>query len=127
MTVMKILYHLSLTLVQTFVSLQVVFKKPVSLTEHPKVNEWLTCVESEMRTTLATLLAEAVTEVQQFNSESIDGQQYMKWVDGFQVRWVLCLIHMHKNVCRFNLLLVGRYTCTHLIQLLPSCRPNLWF
>ena len=50
------------------------------------MNEWLTCVESEMRTTLATLLAEAVTEVQQFNSESIDGQQYMKWVDGFQVR-----------------------------------------
>ena len=64
---------------------QVVFKKAVSLTEHPKVNEWLTCVESEMRTTLATLLATAVTDVQQFNSESIDGQQYMKWVDGFQV------------------------------------------
>ena len=41
-----------------------------------------------MRTTLATLLAEAVTEIQQFNSESIDGQQYMKWVDGYQVRSV---------------------------------------
>lgn len=68
----------------------------MSLTEHPKVNEWLTCVESEMRTTLATLLAEAVTEVQQFNSESVDGQQYMKWVDGFQVR-VLFFIHMHKK------------------------------
>lgn len=53
------------------------------------MNEWLTCVESEMRTTLATLLAAAVTDVQQFNSESIDGQQYMKWVDGYQVRRVL--------------------------------------
>ena len=62
------------------------------------MNEWLTCVESEMRTTLATLLAEAVTDVQQFNSETIDGQQYMKWVDGFQVRRVLCLIHMYSKV-----------------------------
>ena len=66
-----------------------VFKKPVSLTEHPKVNEWLTCVESEMRTTLATLLASSVTDVQQFNSENIDGQQYMKWVDDYQVTTTL--------------------------------------
>ena len=65
---------------------QVVFKKAVSLKEHPKVNEWLTCVETEMRTTLATLLATAVTEIQQFNSESIDGQKYMHWVDGYQVK-----------------------------------------
>lgn len=70
----------------------------MSLKEHPKVNEWLTCVESEMRTTLATLLAEAVTDVQQFNSESIDGQQYMKWVDGFQVRRGLCRIHTHNKL-----------------------------
>lgn len=59
------------------------------------MNEWLTCVESEMRTTLATLLAAAVTDVQQFNSESIDGQQYMKWVDGYQVSRMLYLIHMY--------------------------------
>ena len=70
---------------------QVVFKKAVSLKEHPKVNEWLTCVETEMRTTLATLLAAAVSDVQQFNSESIDGQQYMKWVDGYQV-WRTCYL-----------------------------------
>ncbi|XP_074612492.1 cytoplasmic dynein 1 heavy chain 1-like isoform X2 [Acropora palmata] len=68
---------------------EVVFKKPVSLTEHPKVNEWLTCVESEMRTTLAMLLASAVTDVQQFNSENIDGEQYMKWVDGYQAQLVV--------------------------------------
>ena len=72
---------------------QVVFKKAVSLKEHPKVNEWLTCVETEMRTTLATLLAAAVSDVQQFNSESIDGQQYMKWVDGYQVQRTCYLIH----------------------------------
>lgn len=88
------------------------------------MNEWLTCVESEMRTTLATLLAEAVTDVQQFNSESIDGQQYMKWVDGFQVRWVLCLIHMHSKVYQFNLLLVDRYSSNLINYFLlvgPTC------
>ncbi|RMX44013.1 hypothetical protein pdam_00012965 [Pocillopora damicornis] len=68
---------------------EVVFKKAVSLKEHPKVNEWLTCVETEMRTTLATLLATAVTEIQQFNSESIDGQKYMHWVDGYQAQLVV--------------------------------------
>ena len=57
------------------------------------MNEWLTCVESEMRTTLATLLAEAVTDVQQFNSETFDGQQYMKWVDGYQVRRYLRFLY----------------------------------
>jgi len=100
---------LKFKLCTNLVFLQVVFKRPVSLKEHPKVNEWLTCVESEMRTTLATLLAEAVTGVQQFNSESIDGQQYMKWVDGFQVRRVLCSIQMLNEVYQFNLLLVDRY------------------
>ena len=83
------------------------------------MNEWLTCVESEMRTTLATLLAEAVTDVQQFNSESIDGQQYMKWVDGFQVRWVLCLIHKNNKVYKFSLLLVGRYAANPINSFLP--------
>ncbi|CAH3116472.1 unnamed protein product [Pocillopora meandrina] len=68
---------------------EVVFKKAVSLKEHPKVNEWLTCVETEMRTTLATLLATAVSEIQQFNSESIDGQKYMHWVDGYQAQLVV--------------------------------------
>lgn len=65
--------------------LQVVFKKPVDLKQNPKVNEWLTCVENEMRTSLATLLASAVKEIQQFNTEKIDSKEYMGWVDKYQV------------------------------------------
>ena len=46
-----------------------------------------------MRTTLATLLATAVTDVQQFNSEAIDAGQYMKWVDSYQVSSnILCIL-----------------------------------
>ena len=51
-----------------------------------------------MRTTLATLLAAAVTDVQQFNSESIDSQQYMTWVDGYQVGRLLYLIHVNSYI-----------------------------
>ena len=57
----------------------------MSLTDYPKVNEWLTCVESEMRTTLATSLATAVSDVQEFNSETINSPKYMEWVDKYQV------------------------------------------
>lgn len=64
---------------------EVVFKKPVSLKENPKVNEWLTCVESEMRTSLATLLASAVKEIRQYNTDEIDSNAYMGWVDKYQV------------------------------------------
>ena len=53
--------------------------------DYPKVNEWLTQTENEMRLTLAKLLAEAVKDVSQFSSESINPEAYLKWVDSFQV------------------------------------------
>ena len=65
------------------------FKTPVSLKEHPKVNEWLTCVEKEMRVTLASLLAEAMKDVSQFQSENIDSEKYLEWVDKYQVTYVV--------------------------------------
>ncbi|XP_001636057.2 cytoplasmic dynein 1 heavy chain 1 isoform X2 [Nematostella vectensis] len=68
---------------------EVEFQKPVSLKEHPKVNEWLTCVENEMRTTLATLLAASVKETHQFNTEQVDNSVYMKWVDTYQAQLVV--------------------------------------
>ena len=72
-----------------FLCIQVVFKTPVSLKKHPKVNEWLTCVEKEMRMTLASLLAEAMKDVSLFQSENIDSQKYLEWVDKYQVTQVV--------------------------------------
>lgn len=102
---------------------QVVFKKAVSLKEHPKVNEWLTCVETEMRTTLATLLATAVTEIQQFNSESIDGQKYMHWVDGYQVKKEISCVRIGLIKCclldtKFDRFRLAGSTCG---TSLPDC------
>ena len=68
-----------------FASLQVIFKTPVSITEHPKINEWLTLVENEMRVTLAKLLAAAVVGVAQFREGDIDAAKYLEWVDQYQV------------------------------------------
>ena len=65
----------------------------MSLKEHPKVNEWLTCVETEMRTTLASMLADAVKDVQQFSTETIDPANYMNWVDTYNVSTHTTLHH----------------------------------
>lgn len=65
---------------------EILYKTPVSITEHPKINEWLTLVEKEMRVTLAKLLAESVTEVTSFNKgTAVDLSQYINWIDCYQV------------------------------------------
>ena len=61
------------------------FLKPVNLIENPKINEWLTMVEDQMRLTLASSLAKSVKDIQEFSSTKIDPQSYLKWVDSYQV------------------------------------------
>ncbi|XP_052769398.1 cytoplasmic dynein 1 heavy chain 1-like isoform X2 [Mya arenaria] len=68
---------------------EVVFATPVSITKNPKINEWLTCVEKEMRVTLAKLLADSVKDVTAFKSGKIDSQQYLNWVDKYQAQLVV--------------------------------------
>ncbi|KAM9294157.1 cytoplasmic dynein 1 heavy chain 1 [Gastrophryne carolinensis] len=69
---------------------EVMFKTPVSITEHPKINEWLTLVEKEMRVTLAKLLAESIAEVEIFGkSTAIDPAAYITWIDKYQAQLVV--------------------------------------
>ncbi|XP_055497118.1 cytoplasmic dynein 1 heavy chain 1 isoform X1 [Leucoraja erinacea] len=69
---------------------EVLFKTAVSIIEHPKINEWLTLVEKEMRVTLAKLLAESVTEVGIFGQgTSIDSADYISWIDKYQAQLVV--------------------------------------
>ncbi|CAL4067977.1 unnamed protein product, partial [Meganyctiphanes norvegica] len=42
---------------------EVVFNKPISTVENPKINDWLALVENEMRMTLAQNLAQAVQDM----------------------------------------------------------------
>lgn len=67
---------------------EVVFNSPVSTVDHPKINEWLTMVEKEMRVTLASNLTQAVQDIKQFK-DGIDSKLYMQWVDKYQAQIVV--------------------------------------
>ncbi|XP_055707524.1 dynein heavy chain, cytoplasmic isoform X3 [Phlebotomus papatasi] len=68
---------------------EVKFVHPVSTVEHPKINEWLSLVEKEMRFTLASYLAQAVQDIKQFKDGQIDPQKYMEWCDKYQAQIVV--------------------------------------
>ncbi|XP_060529688.1 dynein heavy chain, cytoplasmic isoform X3 [Cylas formicarius] len=67
---------------------EVTFRTPVSTIEHPKINEWLTLVEKEMRVTLASSLTQAVQDIKQFN-DGIDPKLFMEWCDKYQAQIVV--------------------------------------
>ena len=68
---------------------QVMYKSPVSIVDNPKINQWLTLVEKEMRLNLATLLAQAVDDIAQFNKTQIEPEAYLQWVDRYQAQLVV--------------------------------------
>ena len=61
----------------------------MSITDNPKINQWLTLVEREMRLNLATLLARAVDDISQFNKQAIVAADYLAWVDRYQAQLVV--------------------------------------
>ncbi|KAL3873221.1 hypothetical protein ACJMK2_036362 [Sinanodonta woodiana] len=68
---------------------EVIFVAPVSIAAHPKINEWLTLVEKEMRVTLAKLLAGAVRDINDFKTTKIDPNKYLEWVDKYQAQLIV--------------------------------------
>lgn len=66
------------------------YKTPVSIIKNPKINQWLTLVEKEMRLNLATLLSKAVDGINKFSkSSTIDPKEYLEWVDQYQAQLVV--------------------------------------
>ena len=65
------------------------FSKAVSTVDNPKINQWLSLVEKEMRLNLASLLARAVETINQFQEESIEPAKYLQWVDSYQAQLVV--------------------------------------
>ena len=61
----------------------------MSITANPKIKDWLTIVEKEIRNTLASLLSQSVQESNSFRSGLIDQVQYLKWVDQYQAQLVV--------------------------------------
>ncbi len=69
---------------------QVFFKTPISVTENPRINEWLTKVENEMKVTLALLLSESIQDSAQFQYEINNIDLFTNWLDKYQTQLV-CL------------------------------------
>ena len=76
-----------------------IFKTPVSVSAHPRINDWLTRVESEMKVSLAHILGESLAESARFagtgDGDGIDGggermDAFIAWLDKYQTQ-LICL------------------------------------
>lgn len=59
---------------------------PISLKDGPKIHEWLTSVENEMKKTLATLLERAVNELPTATSSK---EAYLTWIEKYPDQLIL--------------------------------------
>lgn len=75
---------------------EVQFKTPILLKDFPKINDWLTKLESEMRVSLAELLCDAVAELQTFygNGDTLPQDQFIAWVEKFPAQLVTLAIQV---------------------------------
>ena len=75
---------------------EVRFKTPILLKEYPKINDWLTKLESEMRESLALLLCDAVTELQSFygSASPLPKGQFMTWLEKYPAQLVTLAIQV---------------------------------
>ncbi|KAI8066635.1 dynein heavy chain [Gongronella butleri] len=69
---------------------QVLFRTPISVKDNPKINDWLTLLEKEMRVSLALLLSDAVTELDAlYNAAEVDHEAFMTWIDKYPAQLVV--------------------------------------
>ncbi|KAI0072370.1 dynein heavy chain [Panus rudis PR-1116 ss-1] len=75
---------------------EVVFKTPILLKDFPKINDWLTKLESEMRVSLAELLCDAVGELQAFygTGETLPQDQFLAWIEKFPAQLVTLAVQV---------------------------------
>ncbi|KAL9594298.1 MAG: hypothetical protein Q9219_007108 [cf. Caloplaca sp. 3 TL-2023] len=68
----------------------VLLKKPISLAKIPKINDWLAALESNMRSTLAELLADAIASFQQlYDDVEMDSQMLMDYISSYPTQVVV--------------------------------------
>lgn len=74
----------------------VLFREPIFLKDFPKINDWLTKLESEMRISLAQLLCDGVAELRQFYSPSglSDPDPFISWIKQYPAQLVTLAIQV---------------------------------
>ncbi|KAI0639011.1 dynein heavy chain [Trametes polyzona] len=75
---------------------EVYFKDPILLKDYPKINDWLTKLEAEMRVSLAQLLCDAVAELQSFYGtvSPLPQDQFMTWLEKYPAQLVTLAIQV---------------------------------
>ena len=75
---------------------EVTFKDPILLKDYPKINDWLTKLESEMRVSLALLLCDAVAELQAFygTESALTQDRFIPWIEKFPAQLVTLAIQV---------------------------------
>lgn len=75
---------------------EVSFSTPIILKDYPKINDWLTKLESQMQTSLAELLTIAVDQLSGFygEGEALDQTMLLEWIDSFPAQLVVLAIQI---------------------------------
>nr|CAG8506850.1 6173_t:CDS:10 [Entrophospora candida] len=69
---------------------EVIFKHPISLKEHPKINDWLTLIEKEMKVSLAEWLTESFNELAVFYlADDLDTPLFLSWIEKYPTQLVV--------------------------------------
>ncbi len=62
---------------------EVKFSEPVSLAKNPRINDWLTEVEQNMKLTLVKLLSDSVAEAKTLGGDSGGRDKFIAWCDSY--------------------------------------------
>lgn len=70
---------------------EVEFSTPIPLKDFPKINDWLTKLETEMRVTLARRLSQGFAQLDQIylQAEALDRDALLAWIDAFPAQLVV--------------------------------------
>ncbi|KAG8802818.1 hypothetical protein FRC16_008634 [Serendipita sp. 398] len=74
----------------------VLFRDPIQLKDFPKINDWLAKIESEMRVSLARLLADAVADLTQFYDTTglANPTRFVDWIKMYPAQLVTLAIQV---------------------------------
>ncbi|CAH7685017.1 dynein heavy chain, N-terminal region 1-domain-containing protein [Phakopsora pachyrhizi] len=75
---------------------EVPFSTPIVLKDYPKINDWLTKVESQMQISLAELLCNASEGLETFYTEKdiLNKNKFLEWIDTFPAQLVVLAVQV---------------------------------
>ncbi|GAA6030036.1 hypothetical protein JCM8097_009225 [Rhodosporidiobolus ruineniae] len=75
---------------------EVRFATPIVFAEYPKINDWLTKLESEMKVSLAQLLARAYADLQGFYQDpaGLDRERFLTWIEAYPAQLVVVAVQI---------------------------------